>query len=295
MRGTIKKLLAAFLLFSPAFARDTSAANTGGTALLFLTQPVSARSFAMGSATAGISDGANNIYGNPAALSHLKAIDVNYSSSKGQFDESLASFAYAKRGFGIGFLTYDGGPIDILSDNGTITTFTAESAALTTISMSVDGFISEHWGINYKFIKDTLLSGYSLETQAYDVAIMYTLFGKYSVGVISQNVGNAVSYRNTRELLPRATVVGVAYNSSTLLLTVDTINYQDGNTRVNYGTEFHMGRALFLRGGIKKGGPSEVTTMGAGLLTGKIQFDYGVDMSNDFNKSQKISFSIMFE
>ncbi|MBU0951213.1 MAG: hypothetical protein KKH91_00070 [Elusimicrobia bacterium] len=266
-----------FLFITLSIIYPTIASGTDSI-LPFLNQAISARAHSMGTIAGGLYDGANTIYANPAGLSTVTGAEFNYS-----FFKTCTSYTYAKKGFGIGYLKYD------RNEEST------ESASLTTISISADGYISEHWGINYKFINDTISSTNTVEMQVYDVGIAYKFFGDYTVGIYSQNIGSPVKLRNGQEILPKATIAGIGYKTQKISLGIDNIFEQSGTNTINYGMELALTNSILLRVGYKDGTDAkEKITLGAGIIINKLQFDYGINMSDDSNKSQKISLSIKF-
>ncbi|OGS18994.1 MAG: hypothetical protein A3J83_02435 [Elusimicrobia bacterium RIFOXYA2_FULL_40_6] len=268
------------LLFLILTILSSTTASSENSFLPFLNQAISARAYSMGTLSGVLSDGANTIYANPAGLSALTGAELNYSFFNNLPGQTFASYSYAKKGFGLGYLKYDEEKM--------------ESASLTTISISADGYISEHWGINYKFINDTISSTDTIEAQAYDIGIAYKFFGNYMAGIYSQNISSPVKLRNGRKILPRATIAGIGYKTQKISLGIDNIFEEDGTIKTNYGMEMALTDSILLRAGYKDGEENEKISYGIGIAINKLRFDYGVDLPDKSDRLQKISLSIKF-
>jgi hypothetical protein len=304
MRPLTALLLPGLLL---AGARGVRAQGTTGGVLLEI--PATARSMAMGGASAALLGDAGSVFGNPAGLAPIKGTALSVSYERYLVDSWLASAALAVRinkfdlGFGIHILDFGSDTAYVPDpafggDRGlpTGTTIGAYDALGVGTLTYRRGLLSA--GVSFKALREHIGMGGSPSDNATafgaDVGIAAAFFDIAALGVVVQNVGSPVhGGTSARAPLPHATRVGFTINfvdpqgTARLLTTTEWVGPSSGGNYWIFGFEGGVvsgGVGLLGRLGIltgRGGGALRSPVFGGGLILHSLRLDYayqGVDV-----------------
>jgi hypothetical protein len=310
------KALVGLLLLAAASTSFGSASQAGAIFLLIFP---GARPNGMGATFCSISDDAMAIYYNPAGAAFQENANVSLMHAswlKGLYPDMYYEYLGVVKpveglghiGFNIIYLTT--GVTEGMDRYGTpIARWrTFDFAAAVTYSTKVRPNLAFGGGI--KFIYSYLAPGW-LVTQlfhtqgggqgssfALDLALLYKMTDKLSVGVALQNLGPNIRYLEggASDPLPRTLKIGASYkllnsNTNTLTLASDVtkvlvalespfdLNYELWEAWKHFGVEYWYRKFFSARAGyfIDREGHREGPTFGGGVSFKGFQFDIGVD------------------
>lgn len=268
----IKILL--LLLFLPITAQATNS-------LLFLNQPLSARSLGMGGAFTAVSDDASATVSNPGGLDYVVVPELTGLYNQGIMDTyftSVSGLYPAPWGsVGVAFSMFNGGSVDVQEENGASQSYNAEQ------DYNLDAAYGLHltdWfflGAGAKFIQSQL-AGYQGSTYAFDLGSIIKLpiyDDRFTLGLAMQNYSpSGITYLNSVNNLPLTFSTGVSYQvmdslSSSLIVAVDGIFENTQNPALRIGAEYGY-QILNLRAGYTGSQPS----FGGGFKFASSELDY---------------------
>jgi len=308
MMRPLRALLAPGLLLAGA-ALARAQGTTGG---VLLEIPATARSMALGGASAALLGDAGSVFGNPAGLAPIKGTALSVSYERYLVDSWLASAALAVRiskfdlGFGIHVLDFGSDSAYVpdpafggdrgLATGATIGAYDALGVGTLTYR---HGLLSA--GVSLKALQEHVGTGGAPSDNASafgaDVGIAAAFFDIAALGVVVQNLGGAVHGGSAaRAPLPRAVRVGFTINfidpqgTARLLATTEWVGPSAGDDYWIFGFEGGVvsgGAGLLGRLGVLTGrGASALRSpvFGGGLVFHNLRLDYayqGVDVLGD--------------
>ncbi|MDI6734735.1 MAG: PorV/PorQ family protein [bacterium] len=305
----MRKILV-FLSLWLIFSQNAEAEKTH--ALVILKFPMSAKVIGMGEVGVGISDnGLNNILSNPAGLSLIphKEFITSYSNF---VDTNYGFLGYAKRittrsVFSVNLATIQSGNMVINYLNGGSKKVKAESDYMLILS---NGFMLNKglsFGINLKAIQSELAEEVKAKSFALDIGALLLASENMNLGVVIQNLGSKVKYKEEKDPLPFNIKVGGGYkfylNKNEMLLGIDLIKPEDDRIKTHVGIEYAITEeveddkiGVYLRTGYEFGYKTKGLTMGIGLRDKKIlHLDYAYLPRNDIGDNHYITFGIKFD
>ena len=223
MRRPAGTLLLTTVLVAGA-ARAQAPGTTGG---VLLEIPATARSMALGGATAALIGEAGSVFGNPAGLAPIGRTALSVSFQRYLVDTWLASAAVAVRvsrfhlGLGLRILDFGGDSVIVpdpafggdrgIATGATIGAYHALGVGTLTYRR---GFVSA--GVSVKALRERLGIGGEPTSDASavgaDVGVAAAFFDIAALGVVVQNIGGAVHSDSARAPLPHTTRVGFTFN-----------------------------------------------------------------------------------
>lgn len=298
------------LLIGLIFSQNVEAEKTQ--ALVVLKFPMSAKIVGMGEVGVGIqNNGINSIFSNPAGLSLVnhKEFITSYSSF---VDTNYGFLGYAQRitpgnVLGLSLATLQAGNIEINYLNGNTKEVKAESDYVLILS---NGFmVNKRFavGINLKAVQSELAEEVKAKSHTLDLGALLLVSEDMSLGVVIQNLGSKVKYKEEEDPLPFSMRIGGGYKfhlpyENEMICGIDLIKPKNESNRVNVGIEYagvEKGIGdneikLFLRTGYEFGYDTKGITMGIGIVERRFQLDYAYLPHNDLGNSHYISFGIKF-
>lgn len=289
----IGKMIFMFLVFS---SFSVVLASSGSTGMNYLRLGVGARASGMGEAQAGISDGVESIYWNPAGLSLLNRQEVSLMYLSYFQGTSYGAIAYGtpignEEVLGIGINYFDSGLMDKTVSNITGSDYSKEGtfnyigfSGLVSYSRKVEitSDIPINVGGNFKIlgdkIEDDTVIGVSI-----DIGVRYTIIHNLTVGITGSNIGILFG----KDIgLPITFRGGVGYRMILLdehcvTLGLDGSLQSGSGMKGNIGLEYVYDKTIYVRGGYKLNYGLEELTLGLGFRIKRL-FDlneYGLDYS----------------
>ncbi len=295
---SIKKIILiiiAVLISSPKITLAQDFKKTATSGFTFLQIPVSARTAALGESSIALSDmNSQGIFNNPAIMGftdQTHSLSVSYSNWFADIKNYAISYSFnSDLGvFGLGAIILDYGsmPRTSISSGQKVYeisgTFNANSVAvlLSYSKMLTDRF---SFGINLKFAQEKI-DVYSADNVMFDGGVLYyTGLGSFRIAVTIQNFGTNTKFINDEFKMPSMLRLGVAgeilgdFNSEyRITLLGEALHPNDGEEKVNIGTELSWQNILTLRAGYKFFYDEESYSFGVGLnpkLTVPMTFDF---------------------
>lgn len=266
-----------FLLIFSAFLHAAEE-EVGMDACAFLKIDVGARAAALGGAYTAVSDDATASFWNPAGLLRFKGWQVctMYNSYIQGMKHYFLSYAESRQrmayAVSISSLIVDG--IELRSKDteepegeGEAKDFAASFAMAKSWGKLLCG-----WGI--KLLKAKLVQDYSRLSYTFDLGITYA-WKKAAIGMVVQNWGGKVKFRQTSHPLPLRYKIGASYKiKDSVLLLFDACFPRRGRAHVHSGVEVKIG-GLFLRMGVNDAKDiGEKVTFGFGVKRKFFSIDY---------------------
>ena len=289
---------------SPAIIAADS--DGGRAAADFLRIGFGARAAGMGGAYTAISDGAEAVYWNPAALVGMESFgEVAFGHFVWYQDISVEHGAAAislgddfTLGAAIAFLDY-----------GTIPGYAADGSATNDLisaydlsgSMTLSARLSDQIsaGVSAKLVHQKL-DDISARGAAFDAGLKFSA-GDFALAAVVANVGPALEFDGVSEPLPTAVRLGGAWNPSNLVfLTVDFEKPERGDITLRQGIEFDFSGQYYLRAGLRIAPESPVAGLGAsasfggGVRFGGTEINYAFTPSDQFSSNLLHRFSVVF-
>ncbi|MGD0483282.1 MAG: hypothetical protein ABSB58_01370 [Gemmatimonadales bacterium] len=300
--------LGALLIPGLLIAGAAGARAQGTTGGILLDMPATARSMAMGGASAALLGDAGSVFGNPAGLALIKGTALSVSYERYLVDSWLASAALAVRiskldiGFGIHILDFGSDSAYVpdpafggdrgLATGATIGAYDALGVGTLTYR---HGFLSA--GVSFKALREHIGTGDAPSDNASafgaDVGIAAAFFDIAALGVVVQNVGSAVhGGTSARAPLPHATRVGFTINfidpqgTARLLTTTEWVAPAASHHYWIFGFEggvVSRGVGILGRMGVLAGrGATDLRSpvFGGGLVFHDLRLDYAYQGTN---------------
>lgn len=307
MRRPAGTLLLATLLVAGA-ARAQAPGTTGG---VLLEIPATARSMALGGATAALIGEAGSVFGNPAGLAPIGRTALSVTFQRYLVDTWLASAAVAVRvsrfhlGFGLRILDFGGDSVIVpdpafggdrgIATGATIGAYHALGVGTLTYRR---GFVSA--GVSVKALREHLGiagdPGSNASAVGADVGVAAAFFDIAALGVVVQNIGGGVHSDSARAPLPHTTRVGFTFNifdpqgTRRLMSTTEWVAPPGGDAYWIFGFEAGavsggvglLGRIGFVTG--RRASDLRSPVLGGGLVFHNLRIDYayqGLDALGD--------------
>lgn len=318
----MKRIILVMILFSSTFIN--AGEKVGTTSFQFLKLSLDARSAAMGNAYISVANTSDAIYWNPAALRKIGGLDISSSYLDYFLDVNLFSGAVAfpigDHALGAYIIIVDYGKFEVTDVayqgwNQDFTHFnpglTGEvikpSASVFGISYAYSATDKFNFGITVKYIYENLIRA-KASALAFDGGLTYdTGWKSIKMAVSVRNFGYEIKFIDEPYPIPETFTFGIsAYlfspnssllqqiNDHSLLLSFDLMHPRDYDQQYNVGIEYSFKDFLFLRAGYKINYDEEGLTLGFGLKTNKLRFDYAYDPFGNILPSVH-RFSIGFE
>lgn len=337
MKKELKIIVLCFLFFSSIFAQVSKVGTTSGQ---FLKIGVGSRAASLGEAFSAAADDASAIYWNPAGMVYLQRNEIifnhmnwlagtNYDflgmvipthSAMGTFGLFASSFSYP-----------DDEVRTVFNPEGTGEKFGANDISL---GVSYSRFLTDRFsfGINCKYIQQTIWS-MSASAFALDIGTLYkSSFKNLKIGIVLTNFGTKAQMQGRANLLyvdpdpsiegnneqiraalemdnwdlPLLLRTGISfdlidskYNRVTVMLDYNHPN--DNKEYLNSGFEYGINNIVFLRGGFRGFGMSELEgglSLGGGVnLHWKntiFKFDYAYSDYGILKSTERYTISFVF-
>jgi len=245
--------------------------------------PASARFSGLGGASVAVNGDAGSVFSNPTGLATMK-----HAAVEGAF-QYFPDGSYEVMGSGAArLLQFNvGGGFHYLR-------FTDTSAVkdnLQWIGSGVYRFGLIAIGASVKYVSLEDSTGLIQRSLTEDAGIQLAFFDIMALAVAVQNIGNS-TLSGTGLDLPTSTHVGLSFNfvdpqeTARLLATVEAVWTERNPTRVLFGVEGGVvihGVGIVARGGLGPQAPGTGLAggaFGAGLVLGRLRFDYSYQKSN---------------
>jgi len=287
---TLKSLnkIILFVIISACTITAQEFKKTSTAGFVFLQLPVTARSAALGEASISLPDlNSDAIFINPASAGNMTnshSFSASYSPWIADIKHYVASYSYKSTigVFSAGVLLLDYGTmqhteIPTSQSQGLYTvlgTFQARSlaAGISYSKMLTDRF---SFGAAVKYVQEKIYI-YDASNVLFDGGVIYnTGFNSLRIAATFQNFGVETKFINDVFKMPTVLKLGMSgeiigdLNSEyRLTLCAEAIHPNDGNERVNIGSEFCWKDMVFLRGGYKFFYDEESYSVGLGIKNG---------------------------
>lgn len=273
------------------------AGRSSGSTLLM---PAGAAPTALGEAYSAATDDICAMRYNPASLSSLKNGHVSFLYQKALADDSMGQLMvgtpYKKNhAFGFSIGTYDGGELT-LRDGNRREIITAKKDLVINFGYGRQ-LKKTSVGITGKYLSSELV-GYKASAVAFDLGLQQALRSRFRLGLSLQNFGTGLKYADQEEKLPRMITPGFSYQlkhgryESQLSLDIPYLLNEKKND-VAMGVETRLG-LLAVRMGYRSGRELQKFSMGAGVLMGRMTFDYAVGLVDKLDARHLASLSLRF-
>jgi hypothetical protein len=274
-------------------AQDFKKTATSG--FTFLQIPVSARTAALGESSIALSDmNSQGIFNNPAIMGFTNqshSFSASYSNWFADIKNYASSYAIQSDFgvFGIGVVMFDYGSMPRTTVSGgqkvydIIGTFDANSiaAAFSYSKLLTDRF---SFGISLKYVQEKI-DKYSADNILFDGGVLYyTGLSSFRIAASIQNFGTNSKFINDEFKMPAmlrlgaaAEVLGDMNSEYRLTLIAEAMHPNDGDERVNVGTEISWKNMITIRAGYKFFYDEETYSFGFGLdpkLSFPVNFDF---------------------
>lgn len=296
VKSLYKIIIPAVVLFmNTTAAQEFKKTSTAG--FVFLQLPVSARSAALGEASISLPDlNSDAIFINPASAGNITnshSFSASYSPWIADIKHYVAGYSFnSPIGiFSAGAILLDYGTmqrteIPTSQSQGLYTvlgTFDARSLAL---GLSYSRMLTDRFsfGAAVKYVQEKIYI-YEASNILFDGGVIYnTGFKSLRIAATFQNFGVETKFINDVFKMPTvlklglsAEVLGDMNSEYRITLCGEAIHPNDGNERVNLGSEFGWNNMIFLRGGYKFFYDEESYSVGLGIKSGiylPLNFDF---------------------
>lgn len=301
----MKRLLIAVISAALFAAQSMSAPGTTGGQ--FLKIDPSARSSAMGGASAAISDDVFAIYTNPSGLAKLETSELcaTYLSYFGDVKYGFLGYASALHNkgvfaFGYTYLLVDN--IDKRSVNEEdLGTFNAKDTSIS-ISYGQKNVASEiienlYLGASLKIITSEIDQTIAT-TGALDIGASYSPMSKLNTALVLANMSPGIKFREVTDKMPLCLKFAASYDAGTktkLGMQIDEY-LLDNKFYAALGTEYAFIKELALRFGYRFGydtaslGNSAGITAGFGFKIWSVNMDYAFVPFGELGDTHRLSF-----
>ncbi|OGS22384.1 MAG: hypothetical protein A2252_02240 [Elusimicrobia bacterium RIFOXYA2_FULL_39_19] len=277
-----------------------------------LEQPIGVRCLGLGETFSGLNSDLSDIFWNPAGLYNIKNKEINLNYYNSFMDTALTGVLFGTKlknnagSIGAGFVSYDGGSMEIVDENDNAVTVKALSESLGIVSYSnrvieISDEKSLIMGANFKTLQSKLVEQYSAQAYAVDLGLLYRYVNdkNFSFGIAVQNIGSQLKYFETAEQLPVKLRISIGYNIIQMLLynlqvlAETTNNMQDRQQETSLGAEYTYARLVSFRVGYKTGNMDKLT-YGMGINIKGYVFDYGKVLLGSIENMDQLSLGIKF-
>ncbi|MBN2281082.1 MAG: PorV/PorQ family protein [Candidatus Marinimicrobia bacterium] len=295
--------------------------KVGVTSFQFLKILPDARSNSLGCAYSSISQGADGMYWNPAALVMKEGLSIDFSRVNYIFDtghySGALSYNLGSISLGAMFMAADYGKIEVtevsalgFQADGTYNPgLTGETispgAAVFGIGFSQKLTNKFQYGVAAKYAREDMVVAEE-SVLMWDMGILYdTEFKSLKIAATMRNFGPQVKYFEYEYPLPQTLNVGISAciigetallatsTNHRLLMAFDLVQPRDFDQQYNIGMEYVFLKMVALRTGYKINYDSEGLTLGAGIQFKNFGLDYAYNNFGDFLEDvHRFSFSI---
>lgn len=270
--------------------------KTATAGFTFLQIPVSARSAALGEASIALSDmNSLGIFNNPAILgftNQTHSLSASYSNWFADIKNYASSYSFnSDLGvFALGIVMFDYGTMPRTTVSGgqkvydIIGSFDANSISA---SVSYSRLLTDRFsfGVALKYVQEKIYK-YSADNILFDGGVLYyTGFSTLRIAASVQNFGTNSKFINDEFKMPTvfrlgaaAEVLGNLDSEYRITLVGEAIHPNDGEERVNVGTEISWKNMITLRAGYKFFYDEESYSFGFGLDP-KLSFPLNLDFA----------------
>lgn len=279
-------------------------AGEGTSSLRILNFDIGARQIGMGGAFVSIADDVNTIHYNPAGLTLITDRELSFMYLKGMVDENYAFAGYSqpvkKIGtIGASIIHYDGGNIELNFVDGTSKTLKAEQDYVVTLSYSRSIHERISIGLGAKIIQSSLVEEYSVTSFGSDLGVVSVLKENLKFGLVVQNLGTGIKYKQETDPLPLTIRTGVSCKTVLkeghgITGSLDIVKPNDESIKEQMGIEYQLKNMFALRIGYKIGYDLYSFTCGLGFTSAKFKIDYGFAPMAELNSTHRVSFTISF-
>lgn len=308
----IRHLTTVICIFSMLLAQSSLlyAGGPGTSSANFLKIGIGGRAVAMGEAQTAATNDAMATYWNPAGLADLTVAEAAFMHNKYFQDISQQYLSYVQPTslfgtFGIGVTRVAIDDIEGWDANNVKTQDLTASDMLYTLSwgqkLNTYRFLPQlNVGISVKQLSKALGDDKATATMA-DIGVLYELKGDklkgLKVALLSQNMGQDVTFISEGSPLPQANKLGLAYSmfGEALTTALDYVMPNDNDPYVNMGLDYRVLNILAFRIGYK--GQHDLDngfTYGVGIGNQRLHIDYAFVPFGDLGDSHRVSFGIRF-
>ena len=279
-----------------------SISASGTTAADFLNISVSAYQASLGGAGYALSDDIAASYFNPAGLSMVDRVGVNFMHNMWYQDISYEFLGGAfpvgqNSAFALSIAYMHMGQIDVYD------AFDQSEGTLNPYSMvgivSYSRYLGNNlmMGLSGKYIAEKL-DDIAARGYAFDIGFQY-ITGDFSIGAVANNLGPKMKYENESSKLPASISLGTSYSPYQLPVAfiLGARMPFDGKTSFSAGFEYQMADFMALRsgfGGMGSDNASDAVNFGAGFNLAGIDIDYAFNPGGDMGQTHFFSFTVSF-
>ena len=280
-------------------------AGAGTTGAVLLKESVGSRSLAMGDAYAGLSNGPDSIYLNPAGLAAVETPELGAMYFKEIADMNLTAIQYAQPlnqlgSLGIGIESFSAGTMEVNYLNGDSKSVNAQTDYIINAAYGVHlkGGLSA--GADLKYLNSKLAEAESANAVALDLGGLYNLpqMKEVTLGLALQNMGGGIKYIDEKDPLPFTVRVGAAYQTqlqnNIFTISGDLNKPKELSARFNLGAECLYNQVIALRAGYKFGYDVDSFTAGFGVKINRYRLDYAFAPKGDLGDTHRLSLGITF-
>lgn len=289
----VKKLLAVAVVIAvgSVMSADLFAAGAGTTGAQFLKISPGAKPMGMGGAYSAVSGDSNGIYYNPACLAGMEAKELGFTYLQ-HFEDTSAGVLSAvfpsgsgAIGAGLTYLSVANIERRTADTADAIDTFGATDMMLTVAYAKKDMFMEGvYCGANLKIISQTI-DVQAASSLAVDLAGLYPVSEKFTIGANLQNLGTGVKFSESEatDQLPLNLKLGAGLKAGEKLLIASDIDVglADSANYVAIGGEYLLNEMIALRLGYRIGydTASLGSLVGFTLGLGFTKSSFGVDLA----------------
>lgn len=242
---------------------------------------------------------------NPATLASLKGPQAASTFSRGFASDYFSTLSYAHpTGYGTfagSFGYYDAGSEKLLGSDGSEFDVHLQRDVLGAVSYAGSIGVVD-LGVSGKFLSSELAEAETATAFAVDFGLIGRVPSSgLAVGVALRNIGSGIKYIQEEDPLPLELRFGTSYlfplkkQRSKMLLSAD-VPYlvNEKITMVAVGAEFVYLDSLSLQAGYNFNSDIQSLTFGAGVLWGKINFNYGLGLTDGLSDIHRITIGYRF-
>jgi hypothetical protein len=280
----MKKFIILFLII-PLLLSAQEFKKTATAGFTFLHIPATARTAGLGEASIALSDqNSSAVFNNPAGLGFMQSshsLSISYAPWFADIKNYATSYAY-NTGFGVigvGLFMLDYGemPRTVIAGGqkvyNVIGSFNANAMS---IGLSYSRMLTDRFsfGVQLKYVQEKI-DIYKADNILFDGGVLYyTGLSSLRIAATIQNFGVNSKFINDEFKMPAvlrlgaaAEVLGDFDSEYRVTLSAEAVNPNDGDERVNVGTEIGWKNIIVLRGGYKFFYDEESYSFGIGVNT----------------------------
>ncbi|MEW6516739.1 MAG: PorV/PorQ family protein [candidate division FCPU426 bacterium] len=294
-----KTFLSGLFAMSLGLALVLTAAASGTSGGLVLTQGAGARTQALAETGAGASGTVDSLYWNPAGMASVDGLQAQATYLMGMeesaYQQLLAGYPVAGLGtFGLGLSLLQGGAVDLDQADGSFVSVQSQSDWAVSIGYGVQVSSGVRAGAAVKMLNSTLVEKYTASAFAGDVGLQVAAAAGLVLGAVVQNIGTEITYESEGDPLPLTLRAGAAYSTRLaagheLILLADGLKPNDRDFALHVGAEYAYAGLLAARLGYKAGYDIEGLTAGLGVRWSVLELDYAFGLVQELTSTHRIS------